>query len=490
MSRFNQNTTQSQKTVNLAGGEAFKETPRLELVSLLLTSFVKDQFYRSAKAGLKQLEELVLANDPTFVAKAGIFARTEFGMRSITHALAGELGFDARAKGELWGKRFFNKIVHRPDDMTEILGYYLGRYGKPIPNAMKKGFSIAFNRFDAYQLSKYRAENKRVSLVDVLNLVHPKPIDDKHQELFKALTEGTLTSTSTWEARLTKAGQESSNEEEKSRLKKQAWVDLVKSKEIGYFALLRNLRNIAEQAPEVLDEALLILTDRKLIKKSLVLPFRYISAYKAISEKHLANQRKIVDAINEAIQISLGNCPSMQDTVVMVDSSGSMVSLWNNGGFGSGDYLTTASIFAAIMASKGADIVIYSDSAFYMNGIISGTPVITLAENIYKSIHHGGTNIRSAFERLAKPYRRIVILSDEQSWKGYYSPTGVLKVYKKNFSADPHIYDIDLAGYGTLQFPERRVYSLAGFSDKIFDIMEILEQDREALIHKIEAVEL
>jgi hypothetical protein len=47
MAKFNTpaagNTT---KTVNKAGGEAYQESPKLEFVSLLLTSFVQDQYYR------------------------------------------------------------------------------------------------------------------------------------------------------------------------------------------------------------------------------------------------------------------------------------------------------------------------------------------------------------------------------------------------------------------------------------------------------------
>ena len=36
------------KTENLAGGQAYTQTPELELVSILLTSFANDTFYKSA----------------------------------------------------------------------------------------------------------------------------------------------------------------------------------------------------------------------------------------------------------------------------------------------------------------------------------------------------------------------------------------------------------------------------------------------------------
>jgi len=495
MSRFNKNTTQSAKTVNFAGGEAYQESPKLELVSLLLTSFVKDQFYRSANESLNRLEKLVQNNEPLFCAKAAIYARTEFGMRSITHALAGELGHDTRLKGLKnggyngckWGRSFFNKIVYRVDDMTEIMAYYLGKYGKPIPNAMKKGFAEAINRFDRYQLAKYRGENKRVSLVDVVNLVHPKPANNEIAKALKDLVNGELVSENTWETNLTKAGQVAETEEEKKELKKDTWVKLIKSRKLGYFALLKNLRNIIQQAPEVVDETVKMLTDKKLIKKSLVLPFRYITAYTELAK--INAPQIVIDGLEKAIQISLSNCPDMRGSVVAVDLSGSMVSRpWMNGRFGSGDYATTASLFAAIMANKGADVVVFSDEAKYVSGIISGTPAITLARIIYDSMGHNGTNFQSIFDVLRQPYKRVIILSDEQGWVGYYAPRTI--DYRNKFNTDPHIYSIDLAGYGTLQFPEHRVYAIAGFSDKILDIMKLLESDKEALIHKIESVEI
>jgi hypothetical protein len=38
---------------------------------------------------------------------------------------------------------------------------------------------------------------------------------------------------------------------EKEAFKKEVWTQLIKERKIGYFALLRNLRNILEQAPDL-----------------------------------------------------------------------------------------------------------------------------------------------------------------------------------------------------------------------------------------------
>ena len=105
--------------------------------------------------------------------------------------------------------------------------------------------------------------------------------------------------------------------------------------------------------------------------------------------------------------------------------------------------------------------------------------------------------LRAAMERAAasKDRRRIVILSDMQGWMASGdnvggAPTEAFAGYRERTGADPHVYSFDLQGYGTLMFPERNVYALAGFSEKVFDVMALLERDRGALVHEIEAVAL
>ncbi len=466
MARF-RTVSQGTKTENLAGGQAYKESPKLELVSMVLTSFVQDQYYRSADESLKKLQELIKDIDKKFVAKTAIFARNEFGMRSITHALIGEL--TKTVKGEEWVKRAVEKTVRRPDDMLEILAYV----GKPIPNSLKKGLRTAVSKFDRYQLSKYRGENSNFKLVDLFNLVHPVPQDDQ-EDAFKALVDGKLKADNTWEKELTQAGQKATNEEEKVELKKNAWTKLIKEKKIGYFALLRNLRNIEEQAKDLIPDACEMLVDEKLIKKSLVLPFRFQTAMNEVSN------RTIKSALNKAIEISLSNVPKFDGkTLVVVDTSGSM----------QGRPMEIASLFAAILyKANDADIMRFDTSAGYYS-LNPDDTVATLASKI-RPDYWGGTAFKVIFPKADKAYDRVIILSDMQGWVGYYGPGKTFSNYKDKFNCNPFVYSFDLQGYGSLQFPEQNVFCLAGFSEKIFEVMKLLEEDRNALVNKIEAIEL
>ena len=471
--KFNKIKKTTNRTTNYAGGEAFVMSPKLELVSLLLTSFVQDQFYRSASNTLDNLKDLIdKVGDYEFVAKSAIYARMQFGMRSISHAVAGEIA--KKVKGKMWTKRFFDKVVKRPDDITEIMAYYLNNYGKPIPNSLKRGFAKALTKFDEYQLAKYRGEKADVSLVDIVNLVHPKPT-----VAIDKLVKGELKSKNTFQVKLTQAGQKAKTEEEKEQLKKKAWVDLVKERKLGYFALLKNIRNIYEQAPEVLDDALEMLVDRKLIKKSLVLPFRYLTALREVGKLNGDRVRDILIAINKALDISLDNVPKFDGkTLVALDTSGSM----------EGRPAEIGALFAAILVkTNNADLLTFSDYAKYqtLNPMDS---TLTLAQSI--KFAWGGTNFHSIFETANRAYDRIIILSDMQAWVGWYVPTQSFAEYKNRTGANPIIYSFDLQGYGTLQFPERNVYAIAGFSEKVFDIMKLLETDRNALIKEIEKIEL
>jgi hypothetical protein len=476
MSKFNTTVKEPKtKTINLAGGEAYSQTNELALVSMLLTSFVNDQFYKSGNDTLKDLRSLIKKVDPEFAAKAAIYARDKFGMRSITHALAGEL--TSELKGSELGKNFYDKVVVRVDDMTEIMSYYLmhktSKDNPKFPNSLKKGFAKAFDKFDAYQLAKYSGKNKDLKLVDLVNIVHPVPTD-RNKTALELLVKGDLKNTETWEAKLSQAGQVAESEEDLTQLKADAWTDLITSRKIGYFALLRNLRNILNQAPKAVPAACELLVDEKMISKSRVLPFRFATAYEEISKMGSSKEvRDILVAISSAMDISCKNIPIFEDTLFVVDVSGSM----------SGRPSEIASLFAAMFAkSNNCDVMTFANNSTYVN-YNPNDSVMTIRDSFRFS--GGGTNFKSIFKTANKAYKHIILASDMQGWVGHTSPSREFNEYKNNFNCKPHVFSLDLAGHGTLQLPESQVYCLAGFSDKVFQIMELLKIDKKALFNEI-----
>jgi len=462
-------------TTNLAGGEAFVETPKLELATLLLTSTLRDQYYRTADAAAQRVKDLISqTGDKKFVAKAAIYARKEAGLRSVTHLVASELA--RSVKGEKWTAKFYDRVVHRPDDALEILACYIATHGRPIPNALKKGLGAALARFDEYQLAKYRKTRAEIALVDAVNLVHPP-----HTDALRKLVNGTLAPAETWETKLTQAGAAAENEAQLDALKKDAWSQLLTSRKIGYFALLRNLRNILETAPELTDDAIALLTDTRLIKKSLVMPFRFTTALEALQSSGLANASRVLEALNDAVDQSLDNVPRFAGkTLVALDGSGSMM----------GRPIKIGALFAATLAkANDADVMLFSDSANYVS-LNRRDSTLSVATWLESKCASAGTNFHAIFQQATRAYDRIIILSDMQGWIGHIAPTSSFDAWKKKYDATPRVFSFDLNGYGTLQFPQRDVYCLAGFSDKTLETLKQLDSDQAAFLRQIEAIEL
>ena len=78
-------------TTNFEGGRAFTQTAKLELASVLVTTFLEDEFYRTEKDTVQRIRELMGKVEPKFSAKAALFARNTYGMRSVSHLVAGEV---------------------------------------------------------------------------------------------------------------------------------------------------------------------------------------------------------------------------------------------------------------------------------------------------------------------------------------------------------------------------------------------------------------
>jgi len=136
-----------------------------------------------------------------------------------------------------------------------------------------------------------------------VNLVHPK------SDAVSKLSKGELKNTDkTWEAMVSGNGSTKEN-----------WEKAVGV--MGHMALLRNLRNLLEKG-----------VDPKIFVKKLVegaedgkqLPFRYYSAYRAVTEKIRPVPGPIQDAIETCLMRSLGNLPSFPGrTMSLCDNSGS-----------------------------------------------------------------------------------------------------------------------------------------------------------------------
>lgn len=509
MSKFNE-TVQKEQIVNHMGSKAYKQTPKEELAFAALTTFVESSYYENKDERLTRivsLVEKVAKTNPEFVAKLAYYARTQFNMRSIFPVLIGELSKHTSGNGIV--RRAIAKGTTRVDDLTELASY-IGP--KEMKTCVKRGIADALNKYGEYEMAKYKSSGKSVSLVDLLNLVHPKANNPKTEVAFKKLIKGELKNTDTWEAQMS-AGKST----------KDTFTDLLNDNKLGYMALLRNLRNIAQTGDMALiQKSADTISNPHKVKHSKQLPFRFLSAYNALDEidskssmvfeKDTAGITLLKKALDTALEISVQNIPLLSGrTMILSDNSGSM------SGDGSG-----ASVTSALSKTKTADIanlfatLYWSRADNTLVGLFGDrliTPkldrtkgIINNFKTIQKEADKCGQSTEEgafiAFEELIKNKTivdRIVVFSDCQLGRtcNFYDTKrrradsfNALVTKYREINPSVRIYTVDLKGYGNTITTDEGMLKLTGWSEKIFDIMESSEIEPQAMVKEIEKIEL
>lgn len=505
------------EVVNAQGGQSIKLSPELEMVGLLATG-LDGRFYEKESERETRLIDVIKAvgkKDPELVAKALVYARSVMGQRSVTHV--GAVAAVNVLSGNPLASRFYGKrdrkenrggIVYRLDDILEIVAYYFMRNpGSPLPNSMKRGFKNALEAADTYELAKYQGNGKSVSLVDVVNLVHPKP-SEKMQETFKKLMKGELKQFNTAEDKNTKSGQEIAEkvkagkitkaqaEVELKEAKADNWKRLIEEGTLGYLALLKNLRNIVSVASdEVFTQALDMLVDEKRVRKSLVFPHQIDIAFEVLMAEggNIAQNRRtrLLTAVNKAYELAIPNLTELFSygrTAVVIDTSGSMTTQVSMGQsrINSRAVDKAALIGATLAKGIGADMYHFSNSCDQLtfNPLDS---VNTIKNFVVNRSFGGGTEFNSIFRSLNGKYDRVFVISDMQGCDSILRNSSYQSYIKSN--GQPYVYSIDLCGYGNTMFKQNdKTIQLYGYSADIYEMVKSAEIDPRAILKEIRKI--
>ena len=559
MGKFNTKNEGVKPTeTNFMGENAFEMEAKDNLVSTVMTTFLNDSYYEKEKPIVYRICSNIDDVDPLFAAKLAIYARNKGNMRSVTHLIAAYIA--KYVSGKDWAKRFYNKIVVRPDDMTEILSAYAKLNGmdlkkvKKIPNAIKKGFKASLESLSPYQIDKYKMNNRAIKLVDLVRLFHPKGNEINsvaYEKLIRGESLDGLYDAKILEKELTKAGQSTKEfaEEDKLSAKREAITNVLTNVSgMPIMNLLRNLRNILLYAPNMVEEACKQLTIENKILNSRLLPFRFATAYseiekmafsleeanlsddiqfesdveKQISSKEEFNVKKeqILNAIEAALEISCSNIPTLEgNTAILIDDSGSMRGSSYGGGtsrvsaFSNTNNSKIAHLFASMVAFKQKDVYIgmfgdkliqvpmkrdmklldYSEWSYNEGELCGGATEAGIYEFMRKAVD------------MKKKIDNVIVFSDCQigngrgftSWYGMDSADRsdnfheLFKEFRKiNPNANFIVCNLKQYGKTSVFDKSQRILNIAGWSDKIFDVITSGTKGFEAMIKEIEAIEI
>lgn len=513
------NTAAPGSTVNKAGGEAYAiSNPSLRLLTMIGSSFWNEpQYYGDAPEaeridGLSDestrvvatAREVARSENPRDLLALALWARTEMNVRTTPQVLL------AVAAAEPATKRFVRaytpRVVQRADEIRQAFAAYLAlhakgvaanAHGQKLPNSLKRGLADAFERFSEAQIMKYDSD-VRPTFRDVLRMVDRGKDWPLPQALQRYLLTGEVTDPGampTVAARKALAKKTSLDEEARVLIRashanwevvvsqfgsrKDVWEAVLP--QMGYMALLRNLRNLA-QAGVDLAPALARIADPRAVAESRQLPFRFYTAYRMMEVGGLLTTR-VADALEDALAHATGALPKLPGvTVVAADNSGSMDSPL------SAQSVVTrrqaANLLAAITMRRCDEghVVTFADTAALVP-IASRDGLVTNATRVTKTSVGGSTNAHAAVELMIERRLRadrLIVFSDMQCWNSAGTPAtlaGAVRRYRSAVNASLVVHSVDLAGYGLSAVvpDDPRTHLVSGTSEKVLRMIADFE---------------
>jgi hypothetical protein len=508
--------------VNHNGGTGTARAAKSELFLAVVSDFAGEAtFYEGAddrSARITKLVREIAVQDLEWLKGLAGWLRNEANMRSISLTVSLEGAKALNDAGIEGGRALVSSSIRRADEPGEALAYWFANFGRKMPSAVKRGIAdAAAKTYSEYSLAKYDTASHGFRFGDVLELTHAKPSNDAQSALFKfalerrknkvepseelpmlrkraeilALdsdekrklilssdaTEELKAAGLTWEAVAGSFGA--------GGLDAKAWEALIPT--MGYMALLRNLRNF-EQAgvsDSVLNGVAARIADPEQVAKSRQLPFRFLSAFRANSDN-----LRWGFPLEQALNHSLANIPALNDTLILVDRSGSMFFAQSKNT--DLNFADTAAVFGSALAIRG------NGNTLVEFGSSSNEIKFTKTDSVLKTVEKfgnlGGTATYDALVNNFKngKHKRVVVITDEQAsagtyhrlnggdpryWSGYTQVRGdLMDAIPKNIPA----YTWNLAGYKAAsgKSTPTRTY-LGGLSDQAFAMIPLLEAGKD-----------
>lgn len=415
----------------------------------------EDEFYEDGEDISARIVRLCGEVEPDTVATIAETTRSIMNLRHVPLLMIAALAKHRALKSHhVW------PVVQRADELAELLAIYAKLNGRApdkvraVATQLKRGLAVAFRKFDEYSLAKYDREGA-IRLRDVMFLCRPKPKDEAQGEVWKRLADNRLGTPDTWEVALSAGG---------GKNKKEDWTRLLTEGKLGYFALLRNLRNMTQAGVDtgLLKEA--IVARGKGAER--VLPFRYIAAARACPQLEPAIDQALCETIAES-KILDGK------TVVLVDVSQSMTA-----------QLSTKSDMTRMDAAAALASLINGDRRVFTfsEKLVEVPPRFGMAgvDAIRRSQPHMSTRLFDAVDEINRKvqYDRIIVITDEQATGagvrfGHYI-VGTVKAMPAPLSDRAYVINVASAkngvGYG-------RWTHLDGFSEGVLRFIREIEAE-------------
>jgi len=427
---------------------------------------------------MEQAIDKALKYNPEETLKEAVRLRTEDHIRITPQVILVSAANMESVKGTHLISKYGDQITQRPDEPSIQLAYQLSAFKKPIPNSLKKVWHKVLSSYTPYQLAKYKMENRKVKTIDVVRLCHA------NSEAIDLLVKDKLKlKGDTWESIISLEGSS-----------KETWTKAINK--MGHMALLRNIRNLDKVN---IDPNLYLPKLKDGVKNGKQLPFRYFSAYEA----NQPCDPNILDAIEECLELSLGNMPHFDGRVMsLCDNSGSAHGTFTSkmGTVKGSDIANLSAIITGKISDEGY-IGIFGDK-------IATCPVRKkasifdqlreanrMAQNIGQSTENGIWLFWDHAIKTNEHWDSVFIFSDMQAghgglygsnpydykeyrWQGSRNidVPKLISQYRSKVNPNVKVYLVQIAGYQDTIIPEfyDKTYILGGWGEGLWNFASSL----------------
>jgi 60 kDa SS-A/Ro ribonucleoprotein len=474
-------------TTNHEGVAAYALTAREALAQYAVTGTFNGTFYADGADQLEAVKTLAPEVEPEFLAKVAIHAAEKSHMKDMPVTLLAILsGLQSDAFA-----RAFPRVVKSGKMLRGFVQVMRsGATGrKSLGTRPKKMVQAWLECASTEQILRAMVGNDP-SLADVIKMVHPKPASDERKALYawaigKPHDHAALPD-------LVKALEAFRRDQTNPvpdvpfqmltslALTREHWVEIACKG--GWQMVRQNLNTFARngvfEIEGFAEQMAARLSDPDEIRKARVFPYQLMVAWKMVDP---AVPQLVRDALQDAMQVAIGNVPEVSGNVVLCpDVSGSMgspVTGFRKGSTSAVRCIDVAGLMAAafLERNRGARVLPFENDVVNID-LNRRDSVMTNADKL-AAIGGGGTNCSAPLKRLANEKAKVdlvVFISDNQSWvdaRPNGQASAMMAEWARIKARNPaaKLVCLDIQPNATSQVvTSADVLNVGGFSDAVF----------------------
>ncbi|MEM7165509.1 MAG: TROVE domain-containing protein [Planctomycetota bacterium] len=505
--------------VNEAGGSAYQFGAKHALAQYAATGCLNSVFYASAEQQLDRVLSLCADVEPEFVARTAVYSRRDGAMKDLPALLCAVLAVRAPQLLET----VFDEVIDSAQMMRTFVQIVrsgvVGR--KSLGSLPKRLVRKWLDRRSDEQLFR-DSIGRDPSLVDVIKMVHPKPLTATRDALYGYLLKRdhdplqlprVIRDFEVYKRSDDRRGLETPDVPFRmlTALGLEPWEWKAIARNAPWQMTRMNLNTLLRHGVFE-DRAVLRLVadrlrDRELIARSRVFPYQLLVAYLNVARDM---PPLIREALQDALDVSLANVPRVEGKVyVLPDISGSMHSSltgYRRGATSAVRCLDVAALVAAALVRTNPDAEVIAFESKAVPVALNPRDSVATNATLLAQLPCGGTNCSAPLQYLNEKRKcgdLVIYLSDNESWidsphYGHWGggATQTMKEWSrfKSRSPEARMICIDMQPYETTQAQERDdIVNVGGFSDRVFDLIAAVGAGRAGQDHwvtEIESVEL